>query len=96
MKFVGENSVHHLTPMLNLRKKACVMCEDFPCIQVCEPKALIMLASPRDVKMGTAVINEKLCHAYEGVDCDYCLRECPFPDEAIFFDEQRRPLDRIF
>lgn len=92
MKFVGEDSPNHLTPMLNVRKSACVLCEDFPCINVCEPKALVELASPKDVKMGTAVINEKLCHAFEGMDCDYCVKECPFPGEAIFLNDQRHPV----
>jgi len=92
MKFVGEGSPNHLTPMLNMRKAACTLCEDLPCINVCEPKALVSLASVREVKMGIAVINEKLCHAFQGMDCDYCVKDCPFPGEAIFLDDQRRPV----
>ncbi len=93
MKFVGEDSVNHLTPILTLRKSACILCEDFPCIKVCEPKALEELISPRDVRMGTAVINTKLCHAWaDGADCDYCIKDCPFPGDAIYLDDQRRPV----
>ena len=93
MKFVQEGSPNHLTPMLNMRKAACILCEDLPCISVCEPKALVSLPSVRNVKMGTAVINQKLCYAWaDGADCDYCVKECPFPGEAIYLDDQRRPV----
>ncbi len=91
MKFVGEGSVHHLTPILSLRTSACVLCEDFPCVRVCEPQALVMPPSTSQVKMGVAVINTKLCHAWQGMDCDYCVKECPFPGVAIRMDESRRP-----
>jgi ferredoxin-type protein NapG len=90
MKFVGEGNVNHLTPMLSLRKTACVLCEDLPCIKVCESKALVFPESCLHVRMGTAVVNEKLCYAYQGSDCDYCLKECPEDIGAITF-ENRRP-----
>lgn len=92
MKFVQEGSVNHLTPMLNMRKAACVLCVDFPCAQACAPQALEMPLSPRHVKMGVAVVHTKLCYAWAGSDCDYCVKECPFPGEAIFLDESRRPV----
>lgn len=91
MKFVGEGSMNHLTPILNLRKAACILCEDFPCIEACQPAALVQPVSRRHVQMGTAVINSKLCHAWQGADCDYCFKECPFPGEAITLDDSRRP-----
>lgn len=91
MKFVGEGSPHHLTPILNLRKSACVLCEDFPCVKACEPAALVMPESRTQVEMGTAVINRKLCYAWAGQDCDYCIKECPFTGKAITMDESRRP-----
>ncbi len=92
MKFVGEESPLHLTPMLSVRKSPCVLCEDFPCIKVCEPEALVMPAAREEVKMGIAVINEKLCYAWQGgQDCDYCIKECPIGEKAIYFDEVRRP-----
>jgi len=91
MKFVGEGSAHHLTPILNLRKSACILCEGFPCVKVCEPEALTLPSSPREVKMGIAAINSKLCHAWQGMDCDYCVKECPLKGEAILMDEKRRP-----
>ncbi len=93
IQFVGEDSVNHLTPMLNLRKSACVLCEGFPCVKACEPAALVMPSSAKEVKMGTAVINQKLCHAWaDGADCDYCVKECPFPQEAIYLDDNRHPV----
>lgn len=93
MKFVGDGMPNHLTPILQLRKSACILCEDFPCIKVCKPKALILPPSPKEVKMGAAVINTKLCHAWaDGMDCDYCIKECPFPNEAIYLNDKRQPV----
>lgn len=91
MKFVGEGSVNHLTPMLHLRKSPCVLCEDFPCVTVCEPNALTMPERRNTVKMGIAVINTKLCHAWQGMDCDFCVKECPDDIGAITLDESRKP-----
>ena len=91
MKLIGENSPNHLTPILQLRKSACIMCEDFPCINVCEPKALVMPEFPQNIKLGTAVINTKLCYAYQGQYCDSCIKECPLKGEAIMADESCRP-----
>jgi MauM/NapG family ferredoxin protein len=91
MKFVKEGSVNHLTPILNLRKAACVLCEDFPCIEACLPAALVQPVSRRHVQMGMATINSNLCYAWQGADCDYCFKECPFPGEAITLDDSRRP-----
>jgi len=91
MKFVQDGSKDHLTPILNMRKSACILCEDFPCVKVCEPEALVMPESPRAVRIGTAVINERLCHAFQGMDCDYCVKECPFPNEAIAMDSEGHP-----
>lgn len=91
MKFIKEGSPNHLTPILQLRKSACVMCEDFPCIKVCEPRALVMPESPQNIKLGTAVINTELCYAYQGQYCDLCIKECPLKGEAIMADESCRP-----
>jgi len=91
MKFVGEESPHHLTPILQLRKSPCVMCEDFPCIEACEPKALVKLPIPNSIKMGTAVVDTKICYAWNGQHCDYCINECPLKGEAILADESCRP-----
>jgi len=91
MKFIGEGTANHLTPMLHLRKSSCILCEDFPCVRVCEPGALIMPENRTAVKMGIAVINQKLCHAWQGMDCDYCVRACPLDIKAIAVHEFGRP-----
>ena len=92
MKFVGETSPLHLTPMLSMRKSACILCEGFPCIDVCEPQALVKPKSRQAVQMGTAVIDQKLCYAWQGGhDCDYCFKECPIGEKALYADVARRP-----
>ncbi len=47
-KIVDARSPAHLTPVLDVRRSACRMCEDFPCVRACAPAALVMPASPRD------------------------------------------------
>jgi Pyruvate/2-oxoacid:ferredoxin oxidoreductase delta subunit len=41
------------------------------------------VADPRQVKIGTAVIDPETCWANQGQICDLCYQRCPFPDEAI-------------
>ncbi len=91
MKFVEEKFPHHLTPILQLRKSPCVMCENFPCIEACEPKALVRLSGPNSIKLGTAVVNSKICYAYNGQHCAFCINECPLKGEAVWADESCRP-----
>lgn len=78
------------TPIILPRLTACRLCEDLPCIAACEPKALLPLKRT-EVKMGLARIDESKCYAYQGQPCDYCVTKCPLREEAIFFDEEKRP-----
>jgi Pyruvate/2-oxoacid:ferredoxin oxidoreductase delta subunit len=42
--------------------------------------------------MGTAIINRDVCLAWQGTVCRACWHACPFPNEAIVFDERGRAL----
>ena len=42
--------------------------------------------------MGTAVLNTETCFAYNGVTCRACWHACPYPSEALAFDERLRPV----
>ena len=42
--------------------------------------------------MGTAVIDEARCLAYNGAVCRTCWHICPLPGEAIVFDQRLRPM----
>lgn len=79
------------TPIIVPRETPCYMCDDMTCISACPTTALQPL-DRHEVRMGTAVINTKSCIAYQGQICDYCHARCPFPDEAIFMDDGKRPV----
>lgn len=69
------------TPYIDPLDKACDLCGK--CMPACEPKALLNIADPRQVRMGTAVLDPTHCWAHQGQICDLCYQRCPFPDEAI-------------
>ena len=83
------------TPAIDARTQACRLCEDFPCQAVCPTGALRGVAQRSDVRMGTAVIDEDLCIAFQGLRCEVCYRACPLIDEAIAIDYRMREGDAI-
>lgn len=90
----GDFGVAMGTPFFTPRITPCFMCEDIPCLRACptgalEPKLLSNENGQLNInkaKMGVAVIDEKSCVAYFGVQCDACYRACPVIDKAIFID----------
>ncbi len=87
LKHLDPDSKNHLTPTFKFHRAACSLCDDFPCVTVCKPGALIRPVNIKDVKIGIAKVNKKLCIAWNGQVCDYCFLECPFPNEAIFMKD---------
>lgn len=82
------------TPALDLLKKGCHQCEDWPCVNACEDKALVLPeiseteeneAKLELPKMARAEINAKACLPYSGVECDACVDSCPVPS-ALTWD----------
>ncbi len=69
------------TPYIDPAEQACDLCGK--CMPVCEPKALLTISDPRQVRMGLAIIDTETCWAHKGSICDLCYQRCPFPDEAI-------------
>lgn len=82
------------TPFFTPRLTPCFMCEDIPCAVACPTSALELeilndengRLNINEAKMGVAVVDEKNCVAYFGVQCDACYRACPLIDKAIFID----------
>ncbi len=73
------------TPALDLRNKACHMCEDWPCVNACDDNALKMspleddseeTAQQEMPRIATAYIDEGTCLPYSGPECGAC-RVCP-------------------
>lgn len=83
------------TPVIDAREQACRLCEDFPCVAACPTGALRDVEARADVYMGTAVIEEDLCIALQGMRCEVCYRVCPLIDEAMTIDYRMREGDAI-
>ena len=81
--------------MVDARAQACRLCEDFPCVEACPTNALRGIEGRSDVRMGTAVIDEDLCIAFQGMRCEVCYRACPLIDQAISIDYRLREGDAI-
>ena len=83
------------TPYLDSRKVPCYLCQgydDLKCVTACPTSALEPVADLPDIRMGVAVIDERVCLAYNGTICRTCWHACPFPNEAITFDQRLRPV----
>jgi ferredoxin-type protein NapF len=80
------------TPFIDPQKQGCHLCEDYPCIQSCEPKALVMtLVKKGRPRMGRAVINTDHCLTWQNTVCTACYDACPFPETAITIGKDRHP-----
>ena len=81
------------TPALSLVNKACLLCEDFPCVSTCEPQALKKdeqaAAFPKLAKVS---INVQTCLPYQGPECGVCVAACPV-DGAIKLDMEKPVID---
>lgn len=84
------------TPFFIPRNIPCYMCPTIPCVVACPTKALepklVTTDGKLDInksKMGVAVVDDKNCVAYFGIQCDACYRACPLMDKAIFIDYKR-------
>jgi Pyruvate/2-oxoacid:ferredoxin oxidoreductase delta subunit len=78
------------------------MCEDWPCVAACEPKALAMAVAqvapnedgsqpPPKPKLATITINTKTCLPYLGPECGACAHVCPVPG-ALEWEDGLRPV----
>jgi ferredoxin-type protein NapG len=90
------------TPYFVPRSIPCYMCPEVPCITPCPSGALDINMIPKQnasgettepdinkARMGVAVIDEKSCLAFWGIQCDVCYRVCPLIGEAITLEFKR-------
>lgn len=85
------------TPALDLLKTGCHLCEDWPCVTACEPKALVLIVDESSdsgyqalKKFANAEINEDLCLPFSGPECGACISACPI--EGALSLEQEKPV----
>ncbi len=64
-------------PMIDADSQPCIMCEDLPCVPVCEPSVLSFDAP---LAMGVAKIDSISCLAFRGTVCSVCVERCPVED----------------
>ena len=85
------------TPALDLLRKGCHLCEDWPCVTACEPGAL-KRPSPEEEdadtppalpRLARASIDEGRCLPYSGPECGACDSACPVPGALVW--EQWKP-----
>lgn len=77
-------------PEIDARNSACTMCEEMFCISVCEPGALKMPGKDEPFPiMGTAVIIEDSCLAFNDTLCRACVDVCPLQGTAIELKRER-------
>ncbi|GAB4272173.1 MAG: hypothetical protein Kow0092_27160 [Deferrisomatales bacterium] len=89
------------TPAIQPRRQACMLCNKVPgdalrCTAMCPTGALQRIGKNPDeirrrVKMGTAVLDKKLCYSYNDWTCGACYRACPLPGEAMSLGLWERP-----
>lgn len=78
------------TPAMDLLNKGCHMCEDWPCVTSCTPRALKMPEIEDDVtptlpRLAVARIDTKHCLPYSGPECGACNASCPV-DQTLVWD----------
>lgn len=82
------------TPYFVAVEKPCNLCQGFEkprCIEACPTAALSPIALDQ-IDIGKARLHKGRCLAYNGTVCRTCWHVCPFPDQAITFDELLRPV----
>jgi ferredoxin-type protein NapG len=78
---LGEGR-HAGTPYIVAEARACNLC--LACTEVCPSGALQIVRAPADVRMGVAVVDERLCVSHNGTGaCGACHTVCPFRNAAI-------------
>ena len=86
------------TPAMDLLNKACHLCDDWPCVEACEPKALIFPEQEDDEIralpfIAHAEIDKQTCLPYKGPECGACESACPVPG-ALKWDMTKPSIDQ--
>jgi ferredoxin-type protein NapG len=81
------------TPALDLLNKGCHLCEDWPCVSACEPRALLLPdveegEKNRTPKLASAHIDTATCLPYLGPECGACADSCPVKD-ALYIESEK-------
>ena len=88
------------TPAMDLLHKGCHLCEDWPCVNACEPGALLFPETEPEQavplpSIACAEIDTQHCLPYNGPECGACESSCPVPG-ALKWDSTRPYIDSEF
>lgn len=78
-------------PVIVPSEKPCFVCDDLSCMKNC-PSGALILTEKQNIKMGVAEVITDKCITYDNKECNICVISCPFPDEAIFINENKNPV----
>jgi ferredoxin-type protein NapG len=87
------------TPAMNLLRRGCHMCVDWPCVAACEPDALNRPEAdeerpPEPPKLAAAKIDQTTCLPYSGPECGACASACPVPGALNWAGGTRPVIDQ--
>jgi ferredoxin-type protein NapG len=74
------------TPVMALGLGACHLCDGWPCVAACEPKALVLPEMPAPIPpaMAAVRIDPALCLPFSGPECGACRGSCPVPGALVW------------
>lgn len=84
------------TPAMDLLKRGCRLCADWPCVGACEPDALRLPehgegTPPAPPRLARVRIDRNTCLPYSGPECGACADSCPVPG-ALEWEDGLRPV----
>ena len=90
------------TPVIFPRQQACILCngvsgDTLLCTEACPTGALQLTLKNEDsvrenVHMGLAVVDEQICHSFNGASCGICVRACPLEGTALTAGMWEKPI----
>lgn len=95
------------TPAMDLLKKGCHLCEDWPCVTACTTGALKLpevsdessnddeVKPPPLPRLAKVSINEASCLPFSGPECGACVPDCPVPN-AIILEMEKPHIDMTY
>lgn len=78
-------------PIISINEKPCFVCDDLSCMKNC-PSGALVLTDKENIKMGYAEVIIDKCITYQNKECNICVKSCPFPETAIYINENKNPI----
>ena len=80
------------TPSMNLLNRGCHLCDNWPCVDACEPGALTRPGDEAAPRLARVWIDTTRCLPYQGPECGACADSCPVP-QALNWQDQKPVID---